>query len=112
MTRFLPLTVVALSIATPSLADQQVRASWYGNELRGHKTASGEVFNPGGMTAAHKSLPLGTCLVVSNPQTGKSVRVRVNDRGPFTPGLSLDLSAGAAQAIGMRSTQAVSMRHC
>ena len=112
MTRFLLLAFVALGLATPSLADQQVRATWYGNELAGHRTASGEMFNPRGMTAAHKSLPIGTCLVVSNPQTGKSVTVRVNDRGPFTPGLSLDLSAGAAQAIGMRTTQAVNVRQC
>jgi len=48
----------------------------------------------------------------SNPKTGKSVRVTVNDRGPFTPGLTLDLSHGAARAIGMRSTQAVTMRRC
>jgi rare lipoprotein A len=50
--------------------------------------------------------------VVGNPKTGKSVRVTVNDRGPFTPGLTLDLSHGAARAIGMRSTQAVTMRRC
>ena len=90
-------------------ADQQVRAAWYGNELRGHRTASGEVFNPDGLTAAHKTLPLGTCLVVGNPKTGK-VAVRVNDRGPFVSGLTLDLSSGAARAIGMRSTENVTMR--
>src|SRR5262249_25423007 len=91
---------------------QVVRATWYGNELRGHRTASGEVFNPGGMTAAHKSLALGTCLLVSNPSTGKKVAVRVNDRGPFTPGVTLDPSSGAARAIGMRSTQSVTMSRC
>ncbi len=112
MTRFLLLAAVTIGVSTPSLADQQIRATWYGNELRGHPTASGETFNPAGMTAAHKSLPFGTCLVVSNPKTGKSVAVRVNDRGPFTAGLGLDLSAGAAQAIGMRSTQAVNVRQC
>jgi rare lipoprotein A len=63
-------------------------------------------------TVAHRSLPFGTCLVVGNPGTGREVRVRVNDRGPFTGGNSLDLSAGAARAIGMRSTQHVTMRHC
>jgi rare lipoprotein A len=94
-----------------AIADH-VRATWYGHELGGRKTASGQIFNPNGMTAAHRSLPFGTCLQVSNPKTGKSVRVTVNDRGPFTSGVSLDLSLGAARAIGMRSTQAVSMTRC
>jgi peptidoglycan lytic transglycosylase len=99
-------------LAVPAHAAQIVGATWYGNELRGHRTASGEMFNPGGLTAAHRSLPFGTCLLVGNPRTGKSVEVRVNDRGPFTKGLSLDLSAGAARAIGMRSTQTVTMSRC
>jgi rare lipoprotein A len=96
----------------PASAGQTVGATWYGNELRGNRTASGEIFNPNGLTAAHKSLPFGTCLRVGNPKTGKSVKVRVNDRGPFTKGLTLDLSAGAARAIGMRSTQNVTMSRC
>jgi rare lipoprotein A len=91
---------------------QIVGATWYGDEFRGSRTASGEVFNPEGLTAAHKSLPFGTCLVVGNPRTQKTVIVRVNDRGPFTEGMSLDLSAGAARVIGMRSTQKVSMKRC
>ena len=102
----------AALLASAAQADQQVRATWYGNELRGNRTASGEVFNPDGLTAAHKSLPFGTCLVVGNPKTGKKVAVRVNDRGPFTAGLTLDLSHGAARAIGMHSTQSVTMRKC
>jgi len=69
---------------------------------------TGEMFNPNGMTAAHRSLPFGTCLVVGNPRTGRTVALRVNDRG----GLTLDLSSGAAQAIGMRSTESVTMRRC
>ena len=89
-----------------------VTATWYGNEFRGSRTASGEVFNPDGLTAAHKSLPFGTCLEVGNPRTRKTVIVRVNDRGPFTEGMTLDLSAGAARAIGMRSTQKVWMIRC
>jgi len=91
---------------------EMVAATWYGDEFRGSRTASGEIFNPEGLTAAHKSLPFGTCLLVGNPLTGKSIVVRVNDRGPFTEGMTLDLSAGAARAIGMRSTQKVSMKHC
>jgi rare lipoprotein A len=99
-------------LATPAYAVSTVTATWYGNELAGNRTASGEIFNPNGLTAAHRSLPFGTCLHVSNPRTGKSVKVRVNDRGPFTRGVSLDLSAGAARAIGMRSTQPVTMKRC
>jgi rare lipoprotein A len=111
MKRLASFTLSVICIAAPSFADQVVRATWYGNELRGHRTASGETFNPGGRTAAHKSLPFGTCLVVGNPKTGRKVAVRVNDRGPFTPGVTLDLSSGAAQAIGMRSTQAAINLH-
>jgi murein L,D-transpeptidase YcbB/YkuD len=101
----------ALSALNPGKAEM-VAATWYGDEFRGSRTASGEVFNPDGLTVAHKSLPFGTCLLVGNPRTGKSIVVRVNDRGPFTEGMTLDLSAGAARAIGMRSTQKVSMKHC
>lgn len=102
----------ALFLTGPAFAAQTVTATWYGNELAGRRTASGEVFNPHGMTAAHKSLPFGTCLLVGNPKTGKQVSVRINDRGPFTKGVTLDLSAGAARAIGMRATQAVTMSRC
>ena len=112
MSRVVFVILGLLLLASPANADQQVRATWYGNELRGHRTASGEAFNPDGLTAAHRSLPLGTCLVVGNTKTGKSVAVRVNDRGPFTVGLTLDLSSGAARAIGMRSTESVTIRRC
>ncbi|OQW60149.1 MAG: hypothetical protein A4S14_19200 [Proteobacteria bacterium SG_bin9] len=74
-------------------------ASYYGNELAGRCTASGARFNPGGMTAAHRSLPFGTKLRVTHG--GRSVVVTINDRGPFVRGRVLDLSKGAAQAIGM-----------
>jgi rare lipoprotein A len=112
MIRLSTACLFSLALASAAQADTRVTATWYGEELRGRRTASGQVFNPNGLTAAHKSLPFGTCLVVGNPKTGKSVRVTVNDRGPFTPGLTLDLSHGAARAIGMRSTQAVTMRRC
>ena len=104
------LAIIFLS--TPAYADQTVRATWYGNELAGNRTASGERFNPNGLTAAHRSLPFGTCLRVANPKTGRSVSVRVNDRGPFTKGVSLDLSHGAARAIGMPVTQNVTIAKC
>ena len=104
------LAIIFLS--TPACADQTVRATLYGHELAGNRTASGERFNPNGLTAAHRSLPFGTCLRVGNPKTGRSVSVRVNDRGPFTKGVSLDLSHGAARAIGMRVTQNVTVAKC
>ena len=112
MKRVVPATLILISLTSFAQAERQVRASWYGNELRGHRTASGEMFQPNGLTAAHRSLPFGTCLVVGNPKTGKKVSVRVNDRGPFVAGLTLDLSSGAARAIGMRSTESVTMRFC
>jgi rare lipoprotein A len=76
-------------------------ASYYGNELAGHRTASGERFNPGLLTAAHRTLPLGCHVRVTNPANGKSVVVRINDRGPFARGRVLDLSKSAAQQIGL-----------
>jgi len=76
-------------------------ASYYGHELAGNRTASGERFNPKAMTAAHRTLPLGTKLKVTNKKNGKSVIVRVNDRGPFVKKRLIDLSLGAAQKISM-----------
>jgi rare lipoprotein A len=78
---------------------EEVLASWYGAELAGSPTASGEPYDPYGYTAAHKTLPLGTELVVA--YGGSSVQVTVNDRGPYIPGRELDLSQGAAEAIGL-----------
>jgi rare lipoprotein A len=79
----------------------QGMASYYGAELAGNRTASGERFNPSALTAAHRSLPLGTKLRVTNNSNGKSVIVRVNDRGPFTRNRVLDLSLAAAREIAM-----------
>jgi rare lipoprotein A len=104
--------LILILLCSPAYAGQTVIATWYGQELAGNRTASGERFNPNGLTAAHRSLPFGTCLRVSNPKTGRSVTVRVNDRGPFTRGVSLDLSHGAARAIGMRVTQSVIVDRC
>ena len=81
--RYFALAALIL-LTNPAHAAQSVTATWYGNELAGNRTASGEIFKPNGLTAAHRSLPFGTCLLVGNPRTGKSVKVRVNDRGPFT----------------------------
>jgi hypothetical protein len=81
--------------------DATVIASYYGREFAGRRTASGEKFNPSGMTAAHRTLPLGTRVQVTHAHNGRSVIVRINDRGPFIRGRSIDLSAGAAKAIGL-----------
>ena len=76
-------------------------ASWYGQKFHGRPTSSGERYDMHGLTAAHKTLVFGTKLRVTNPDTDRSVNVLVNDRGPFIPGRDLDLSYGAAKAIGM-----------
>src|SRR6202030_805058 len=76
-------------------------ASWYGPGFAGRRTSSGETYNPESLTAASKTLPLGSHVRVTNPDTGRSVVVRINDRGPYVRGRSLDLSHGAAQRIGL-----------
>lgn len=76
-------------------------ASWYGPGFAGNPTANGEIFDPMGMTAAHKTRPLGTRALVICPLTGRMVLVRINDRGPYVAGRFLDLSQGAAEALGI-----------
>jgi rare lipoprotein A len=76
-------------------------ASFYGAELAGNRTATGERFNPSAMTAAHRTLPMGTKLRVTNKANGKSVIVRINDRGPFAKNRIIDVSRGAAEKISM-----------
>jgi len=76
-------------------------ASWYGPRFHGKLTANGEQYDQMALTAAHKSLPFGTVLQVTNLKNGKSVIVRINDRGPFVEGRDLDLSKGTAIALGM-----------
>src|SRR6185295_16272708 len=76
-------------------------ASFYGEGFDGKLTASGEKFDRSKFTAAHKTLPFGTCVRVTAVESGKSVKVRVNDRGPYAGGRILDLSEGAAKALGI-----------
>ena len=76
-------------------------ASFYGAELHGRRTASGERFDMHAHTAAHRTLPFGTRVLVTNPATGRSVTVRINDRGPFHGGRLIDLSRAAANEIGL-----------
>jgi rare lipoprotein A len=82
-------------------------ASYYGQAFTGRKTASGERFNHNAMTAAHRTLPFGTRVRVTHARTGKFVVVRINDRGPYVNGRAIDLSHGAARAIGMGGTAQV-----
>ena len=77
------------------------KASWYGPKFHGRRTANGEVFNSNDLTAAHPSLPFGTKVKVTNILNGRSVIVRINDRGPFIKGRIIDVSAGAARMLNM-----------
>lgn len=79
-------------------------ASWYGGKFHGRLTSSGEVFNTNDMTAAHRTLPFGTLVRVTNTDNGMSATVRINDRGPFVEGRVIDLSRAAAEQIDMLGT--------
>lgn len=85
--------------AEPEL--RAVQASYYGKGFAGRPTASGEIFDPRQLTAAHRTLPFGTLVEVTDAVTGKSVTVRINDRGPFHGNREIDLSEGAARQLGM-----------
>ena len=76
-------------------------ASWYGHPYHGRRTADGEIYDMEQMTAAHRTLPFNTRVRVANPGNGKTVEVRINDRGPFVDGRIIDLSHAAARAIGL-----------
>ena len=95
---------VPMSVKEASKYRQKGTASWYGYEtLRqkgGHMTANGEAFDPNGLNAAHKLLPLPTYVRVTNLENHRNIILRVNDRGPFIPGRIIDLSAGAAKKLG------------
>ena len=82
-----------------SCAGQHVVATYYSS---GRRTASGQAFNSGGLTAAHRTLPFGSQVTVTNPENGRSVTVTINDRGPFTRGVTLDLARGAATGPNLR----------
>lgn len=85
-------------------------ASWYGPGFHGRRTASGEVYNQNGLTAAHRNLPFGTKVRVTNKRNGRSVIVRITDRGPFVRGRIIDLSAAAARMVGVVSTGTAPVR--
>ena len=85
-------------------------ASWYGRDFQGRPTASGEIFDMYGYTAAHRSLPFGTRVRVTNEANGRSVVVRINDRGPWVEGRILDLSYAAAKQLGMLEAGVIRVR--
>ncbi len=103
----LALTLSACSCLPKGQADLDVGlkqrgiASWYGSDFHGWATASGEIYNMEALTGAHRTLPLGTVVRVTNVVNGKQVRLRINDRGPYKKGRIADLSYGAAKAIEM-----------
>ena len=89
-------------VRTVSLGAGEIgRASWYGGEFQGRRTSSGEIYDMHQLTAAHRDLPLGTWVMVTNLDNGRSVEVRVNDRGPFVPDRILDVSYAAGRLLGM-----------
>lgn len=90
--------------------DEVGYASWYGNELAGRPTANGEAFDPDGVTAAHRTLPLPSYVEVTRLDTGRTILVRINDRGPADPNRVIDLSAGAAEQLGITDMGMVQVR--
>lgn len=88
---------------------QSGAASWYGPGFHGRRTANGERFNTNALTAAHKTLPFGTQLRVTNERTGRSVVARINDRGPYAHGRVIDLSKAAAQSVGISGVGRVTL---
>jgi rare lipoprotein A len=103
----LVMPLLLLSFSSDSAKAQSGPASHYSHA--GKRTASGERANPGGMTAAHRSLPFGTRVKVTNRKNGRSVVVRINDRGPFVGGRVIDLSTAAARAIGFSGVAPVTL---
>lgn len=101
-----PTTITTMPSAKPSVKEQNQRlqigeASWYGPGFHGKLTSTGEVYNQHSLTAAHRTLPAGSKVRVTNLDNGKSVTVKINDRGPYIKGRILDLSRKAAKALGI-----------
>ena len=93
----------ALLISSTAAYAQCGGASWYGPGFNGKRAASGEIFNENAMTAAHRSLPFGTKVLVVDQRTGKEIQVTINDRGPFHGSRIIDLSKAAATKLGFRN---------
>jgi rare lipoprotein A len=98
----MPRAAPAAGVAAPLPGETEYGyASWYGHPYHGRATSSGETYNMYAMTAAHRTLPFGTEVEVTNMENGRRARVRVNDRGPFVDGRIIDLSLTAARSIGV-----------
>ena len=95
------VTVISFVLSTPAAAQTSGRASYYGKQFHGRLTSDGSVYHRDSMTCAHRTLPFGTVLKITNKKNGKDVIVRVNDRGPYIRGRVVDLSYAAAKHIGM-----------
>jgi rare lipoprotein A len=101
---FVPETITESTVNTSSIEYVNrgtMKASWYGPKFHGKLTANGEIYDQMALTAAHKSLKFGTLLKVTNPKNGKSVIVRINDRGPYVGDRELDLSKRSAMKLGL-----------
>lgn len=96
---FLLLSILFFSCARPMV--EHGKASYYADKYKGRKTSNGETYRHRKMTAAHKTLPFGTKVTVTNLQNGRKVKVRINDRGPFVAGRIIDLSKKAARKLDM-----------
>ena len=96
--------------AAPAALPQTGQASWYGAAHHGKRTASGSIYDQTKLTAAHRSLPFGTRVMVTNLSNGKSVEVEITDRGPYAGNRIIDLSRAAAQALGMVDAGTASVR--
>jgi rare lipoprotein A len=103
-----PPVVSAPPIVHPK--SREVRASYQGTASAGRPTASGEPYDPDDLTAASRTLPIGSTVIVTNPATGRSVKVRINDRGPYVRGRGLDLSKRAAEEIGLTKKGAARLK--
>jgi rare lipoprotein A len=100
-----PVRLAPVRTPAPRVASvSQGTASWYGPGFFGNRTANGEMFRPGTLTAAHRTLPFGTRVRVTNLNNGRSTIVRINDRGPFHGSRVIDLAHGAAHALGVASS--------
>jgi len=98
-----PVSKGSSSVVTTPKPYQIGRASWYGKQFHGRSTASGEPYDMFQFTAAHRQLPLGTWVRVTNLRNGRSITVRVNDRGPYVGNRIIDVSYGAAQMLELRA---------
>jgi rare lipoprotein A len=109
LNKLLTLTLVTTLLSLPTLVSARVQvghtqngiASYYHDSLNGNKTASGEIYDKRTLSAAHKTLPLGTRVRVTKLSNGKSIVLKINDRGPFVKGRIIDLSRRAARELGM-----------